>query len=188
MAIRTRQLMAVEEYFEWEQRQEHKHEYIDGVVIEMPGVSNKHSLITINITLALGNAIDRSRFTMHTSEMRLQVSPTRYVYSDLALVRGASDFADSSEYNLMNPVFVVEITSPTSLARDRQEKLEYYFSVPSIEAYLIVDQHRICAELHTRGENGWLSEEFAEPTDVISLTMLGCELPLDQIYRDVVFE
>ncbi|MDE2854959.1 MAG: Uma2 family endonuclease [Chloroflexota bacterium] len=188
MAIQTRTAMSVDEYFEWEQLQERKHEYIDGVVIEMPGVSNKHSLITTNLIYLFVAALDRLRYTLHMSELRVQISPTRYVYPDLTLVRGASNFADPSEYNLMNPFFVVEVTSPTSMDRDRQEKLEYYYEVPSIDAYLIVDQHRLFAELHTRGESGWLSEEFADPTDVISLKMLECELPLDQVYRDIVFE
>ena len=186
MAIQTRQIMAVEEYFEWEQRQERKHEYIDGVVIEMPGVSNRHSLITTNIIYLFVAGLDRSRYTMHLSELRVQINPTRFVYSDLTVVRGASKFADRSQYNLMNPFFVVEITSPTSISRDRQEKLEYYFSVPTIEACIIVDQHRVCAELYTRGDAGWTRQAYTELDDVISLALLDCELPLDQVYRDVV--
>ena len=68
--------MAVEEYFEWEQRQVHKHEYIDGVVhIEMPGVSNRHSLITTNLIYLVVAALDRSQYTMHLSELRIQISP-----------------------------------------------------------------------------------------------------------------
>ena len=139
--------MSVDEYFEWELLQERKHEYIDGEVIEMPGVSNKHSLITTNLIYLLVAALDRLLYTLHTSELRVQISPTRYVYPDLMLVRGVADFADPGEYNLMNPFFVVEVTSPTSITRDRREKLEYYSSLPSIEACLIVDQHRPNAEL-----------------------------------------
>ena len=188
MATQIKHAMTVEDYFVWELRQERKHEYIDGEVIEMPGVSNKHSLVAMNIILTLGNVVDRSRFTFHTAEMRVRISPTRFVYPDVTIVRGASSFADPSEYNLMNPVFVAEVTSPTSITRDRREKLEYYFSLPSIEAYLIVDQHRVFAELHTRGESDWRLQVFTEPTDVISLVMLECELPLDQVYRGIVFE
>ena len=188
MAINRSPVMTVEDYFKWELLQERKHEYIDGVVIEMPGVSNKHSVITINITLALGSVVDRSRFTLHSTEMRVEIDPTRYVYPDLTLVRGASNFADASEYNLMNPFVVVEVTSPTSITRDRRDKLEYYYSVPSIEACLIVDQHRYKAELYERGDSGWRRRDFAEPGDIIPLAMLDCELPLAEIYRDIEFE
>ena len=83
---------------------------------------------------------------------------------------------------------MLEVTSPSSEDRDRLDKLEYYYDVPSIEAYLIVDQDRVFAELHTRGQAGWQRQNFTELDDVISLTMLDCELPLDQVYRDIVFE
>ncbi len=188
MVINRSPVMTVEDYFEWELNQERKHEYIDGVVIEMPGVSNNHSLITTNLIYLFVAALDRSRYTMHTSELRLQVSPTRYVYPDLTFVRGASDFADPGEYNLMNPVFVIEVTSPTSEDRDRLEKLGHYYDVPSIEAYLIVDQHRVCAELRTRGDASWQSQVYTEMKNVISLAMLDCELPLDQVYLGIDFE
>ncbi len=188
MAINRPPVMTVEDYFEWELKQERKHEYIDGVVIEMPGVSNKHSLITTNLIYLFVAALDRSRYTMHTSELRLQVSSTRYVYPDLTLVRGTSDFADPSEYNLMNPVFVVEVTSPSSEDRDRLEKLGHYYDVPTIEAYLIVDQRRVCAELYTRGDSSWRRQIYTELNDVISLAMLDCELSLDQVYLGIAFE
>lgn len=188
MAINRSAVMTVEDYFEWELLQERKHEYIDGVVYETPAICDTHDAITVNIIYQFVAALDRSRYTMHTSGLRLQVSPTCYVYPDLILVRGASAFADRGEYNLMNPVFVLEVTSPTSEDRDRLEKLGYYYDVPSIEAYLIVDQHRVCAELHTRGEAGWQCQVYTELDDVISLALLGCELPLDQVYRGVDFE
>ena len=110
------------------------------------------------------------------------------MYPDLTLVRGASRFADPAEYNLMNPFFVVEVTSPSSEDRDRLDKMDYYYDVPSIEAYLIVDQHRVFAELHTRENSGWQRQAFTELDDVISLAMLNCELPLAEIYRGIKFE
>ena len=188
MVINRSPVMTVEDYFEWELKQERKHEYIDGVVYEMPGVSNKHSLITTNLIYLFVAALDRARYTMHMSELRLQISPTRYVYPDLSLVRGASNFADPGEYNLMNPCFVLEVTSPSSATRDRGEKLEYYLSLPSIEAYLIVDQDRVFAELYTRSDTGWQRQAFAEMDDVISLATLNCDLPLAEIYRGIAFE
>ena len=188
MAINRSPVMTVEDYFEWELNQERKHEFIDGVVYEMPGVSDTHDAITINIIYLFISCLDRSRYTMHTSQLRLQISPSRYVYPDLTIVRGRSAASDVSEYNLINPYVVLEVTSPSSEDRDRLEKLDYYYDVPSIEAYLIVDQRRVCAELYTRGDSGWQRQAFTELDDVISLAMLDCELPLDQVYLGIAFD
>ena len=188
MAINRPPVMTVEDYFEWELNQERKHEYIDGVVIEMPGVSDTHDAITVNIIYLFISCLDRLRFNLRTAELRVQVSPSRYVYPDLTIVRGRPVFADASQYNLTNPYVVLEVTSPTSKDRDRLEKLDYYYDVPSIEAYLIVDQHRVCAELYTRGDSGWQRQVYTELDDVISVAMLNCELPLEQVYLGIAFE
>ena len=180
--------MTVEDYFEWELWQERKHEYLDGAVYEMPEVSFDHDIIVRNLIYIFVSCLDRARFNFHTAELRVQASRSRYVYPDLTIVRGRSAASDVSRYNLVNPYVVVEVTSPSSIDRDRVDKLGYYFEASSIEACLIVDQHRQSAVLYTRGDTGWHRQAFAETGDVIPLTMLDCQLPLAEIYRGIEFE
>ena len=89
---------------------------------------------------------------------------------------------------LLNPVVVAEVTSPSSIEYDRGEKREFYFDVPSIQAYLIVDQHRVCAELCTRAEGGWQTQSFTSVDEVVPLDALNCDLPLSQVYRGISFD
>ncbi len=183
MAIQTKQMMTVADYLEWEERQEIKHEYIDGEIIEMTGGTLKHTRIKTNIGGMLYALLDFSIYVLCNSDLRVRVSPTRYVYPDFSVVRGEPRMEDEEELTLLNPVLVVEVISPSSETRDRVDKREYYFDVPSIEAYLIVDQERVRAELYTRADNGWRLQEFSSLDDVIPLTMLNCDLPLAQVYR-----
>ena len=193
MAINRSPVMTVEDYFEWELQQERKHEYIDGVVYEMPGVSDKHDAITVNIMYP-SRELSRpfARFNLHTcrtATVQISLEPLCLPRPQhCKRGRPMPMLLTRSEYNLINPCVVLEVTSPSSIDRDRQEKLEYYFEVPSIEACLIVDQHRVCAELYTRGNAGWQRQAFTEMDDVISLAMLDCELPLDQVYLGIAFE
>ena len=187
MAIQTKLVMSPADYLEWEMEQELKHEYIDGEIIEMTGGTGKHSRIPINIILALGSAIDLSEFVIHSANMRVRVSPSRYVYPDFSVVRGESIYEDERELTLLNPVFVVEVTSPSSQIRDRVDKVDYYQAVSSIEAYLIVEQDRLRVDLYTRADEGWNMRLFTKSDEVISLPMLDCELPLAQVYRGIDF-
>ena len=187
MAIQKERTMTVAEYLEWEARQEIKHEYIDGEIIAMTGGTGEHSMIIGNIQGFLWNLLNFPQYTVHTSDMRVKFSPSRYVYPDLSVVRGESIY-DESRLNLLNPVFVVEVTSPSSAIRDRLDKLDSYFAVPSIEAYLIVEQDRPRADLYTRSEDGWHLRAFNQAEDVIPLPMLQCDLPLEQVYRGIVFD
>ncbi len=183
MAIQTKQMMTVADYLAWEERQEFKHEYIDGEIIEMTGGTLKHTRIKTNIGGTLYALLDFSIYVLCNSDMRVRVSPTRYVYPDFSVVRGEPRMEDEKELSLLNPVFVVEVISPSSETRDRVDKLDFYFDVPSIEAYLIVDPDRLRAELFTRAEDGWRLRLFTSADDVIPLTMLNCDLPLAQVYR-----
>ncbi len=187
MAIQTSSKMTVADYIAWEAGNELKHEFIDGEVIEMTGGTGKHSKIAANIIFAIYGRVDFSNYAVHTSDMRIRVSETRYVYPDVSAVRGEEVYEDESELTLLNPVLVVEVTSPSSVSNDRIDKLGLYLVVPSIEAYLIVDQDRIRADLYTRADDGWLLRVFSRPDDVIPLATLDCQLPLAQVYRGIAF-
>ena len=95
---------------------------------------------------------------------------------------------ESNTRLLLNPLILVEVTSPTSINYDRGAKLEYYLDVPSLQAYLVVDQHRALVELYTRSESGWHMQSFANLEDELPLEALGCSLPLREIYQNIVFE
>ena len=189
MAIQTKPPMTVADYLEWEKGEELKHEYIDGEIIEMTGGTRNHSRIMTNVTIAIGRQLDDSDCKLLSSEMRIKISESRYVYPDLSAVCGTERLEDEeSELTLLNPVFVVEVTSPSSTVYARVDKLDFYSDVPSIIAYLIVDQDRIRADLYTRTDEGWHVRVFNSLDDVIALESLDCELPLAQVYRGIVFE
>ena len=104
MAIQTRRTMTVAEYLEWEERQEIKHEFIDGEIIEMSGGTGNHSKIMVNINAATFNQIDLSNCFVHSSEMRIRVGDNRYVYPGLSVLCGEEDYEDESEVTLLNPM------------------------------------------------------------------------------------
>ena len=182
--VQERRLTAAE-YLAWEERQELKHEYIDGEVIQMPGGTGKHSRIKVNSTIALGARVDRASFVIFNSDLRIKVGETRYVYPDLSVVRGRERYEFENELTLLNPILVVEVTSPTSYMYDRVDKLGFYLDVPSIAAYLIVEQERMRVDLCTRADSGWHVRVFDQPDDVIPLAALECELPLAEVYSGI---
>ncbi len=108
----------------------------------------------MNIALALGGLVNVLEYVFHSSNMRIRIDANRYGYPDLSLVRVPEVYEDHRELALLNPIFVLEVTSPSSLMRDRVEKPDLYFAATSIEAYLIVDQDRPRADLYARTRAG----------------------------------
>ena len=183
MAIEIQQL-TVEQYLALEAESEIRHEYIDGEIFPMTGGTLRHDQITINLTLSLGAQLIDSNCRLHTSHMRVGVSPTRYLYPDLSAVCGEAE-TDDGTTTLLNPIFVVEVTSPSSIERDRVNKVELYGAVSSIQGYLILDQERVYAQWHTRSESGWHLRQFSDLSDEFELEPLGCALRLAEVYRGV---
>lgn len=188
MAVETPVRLSVEEYLAWEENNFEKHEYIDGEVRCMAGATSKHNRIMMNLAVGIGRQLDDSDCYLLSSEMRVQATETRFVYPDLSAVCGEEEFARDNEIELLNPILVIEVTSPSSIDIDRVEKRGSYFEVPSVQAYLIIDQHRICAELSLRSAAGWQTTVYEQQDDVVPLAVLDCTLPLSQVYRGIQFE
>jgi len=182
-------VLTVEEYFAIEAvENERRYEYIDGELFDMTGGTNNHSVIKLNIAIELGRQLRESGSdcSLRNSDMRVKVSATRYVYPDLSAVRGRPLLEDNNT-TLLNPILMVEVTSPSSRSYDRDSKREFYSSIPTVQAYLIVDQHRVAVDLHTRMGQRWLWQTYDDRQDVVHLEALGCELPMSEIYRGVIF-
>ncbi len=188
MVVEAPVRLTVEEYLAWEEKNFEKHEYIDGEVRCMAGATSNHNRIMMNLAVGIGRQLDDSDCFLLSSEMRVQASETRFVYPDLSAVCGEGAFARDNEMELLNPILVIEVTSPSSMDIDRGEKRDFYFGVSSIQAYLIIDQHRACAELSIRSEVNWQTTTFEKPDDVVPLDVLNCKLPLAQVYRGISFE
>ena len=116
--------------------------------------------------------------------MRISVSPTRYLYADLSIVRGEPEL-DEGAINLFNPTLVAEVISPTTANRDRGFKRDLYQSIPSLQVYLVIDQFKAQLEVDSRQEVGWQTQEFAGLDAIVPLPALDCELPLAEIYAGI---
>ena len=179
--------MSVAEYLAFEETSEIKHEYIDGEAYPMTGGTLYHAEIMMNAGIALGNRLRDTNCRVLSSAMRVGINPTRYVYPDVSIVCG-EPVTEYKTMTLLNPTLVVEVTSPSTISSDRVIKREYYESVDSMQAYLVIDQHRVMVELYTRADGGWLLRRFSDLDAEIPLAYLDCELPLAEIYRGIQFE
>ncbi len=177
----------VKQYFALEEFTRTRFEYLDGQIYVMTGGTNNHSAIKMNAAVEIGRQIRESQCSLRNSDMRVKVGDRRYIYPDLSAVCGPARLDDNNT-TLLNPVLVVEVLSPSAVAYDRSAKLDFYRSIPSVRAYLIIDQHQIHVELHSRTAGGWHWQTFSDIHDVVPLEALAGRLPLSEIYRGITIE
>lgn len=119
---------------------------------------------------------------MLATDVKLRAGSDRIYYPDIMAACGA---AASVELIVDAPSLVVEVTSPSTRATDRREKLEAYMRLSSLRSYLIVEQRRRHVLVYTRaGDGDWTRDEIAGDGDV-TIDVLDTVLSLDDIYEDV---
>ena len=187
-SVAAQTLVTPEEYLVFERKAEFKSEFFNGEIIEMPGASNAHNLITVNTINGIYNQVVEQGCRVYGSDMRVGTSPvTSYLYPDVTVVCDEPHFEDDVFDTLINPLVLVEVLSPSTEARDRGEKFAYYRQLESVQEYILISQDRVRVEHYLRQGEKWVFEELREFTDVLRIVSIACELPLQHIYRLVEF-
>jgi len=178
----------VEEYLAYDEESDIRHEFIDGEIYAMSGGTDNHTLITTNISGMLWQATKSSKCRARVGEMRIKINDDTYFYPDITVTCGGSKYEDDNHTMLLNPTVIIEVTSKSSETFDKGLKSELYRSLDSVQAYLVIDQHRVFAQLSTRQDDGWFLREFKQIEQSIPLKAINVDLPLRDVYLDVTFD
>jgi Uma2 family endonuclease len=179
-----------EEYLAFEWSSELRHEYLNGRVRELPATGSDHNLMETNILGILHPQLRERDYSIFLVQMRVKVEATGlYTYPDLVVVAGKTNFADDQYYNLLNPTIAIEVITPETESYERGEKFQHYRTIPSLQAYVLVSSHKPSAEYYERQpDNRWLVTYVSALDSVLNLDVIGCELPLYEVYRQITFD
>lgn len=177
--------MSIEEYLDLDRRSSGtRYEYIDGYVRMLAGGTPDHAKIAANVIGVLYGVLEGSTCGVYTSDVRVCLSETRYVYPDIAVSCDARD--QEQEEMIQYPCLIVEVLSPSTEAYDRGRKLAYYRQCPSIREYVLVDSQRQTVEVFRREKNTFWTYHAFGPGDEVELASLSVRFPLVKLYRNVV--
>jgi Uma2 family endonuclease len=176
------------EYLEFERRAEYKHEYIDGQIHAMAGATRSHVRIVTNLSWRLSEQLEDGPCEVFGTDMRVRIRDgAAYVYPDLVVACGDVQFDDAQLDTLLNPTVVVEVLSSTTELKDRGRKFELYRRLPTLREYVLVSQDRVLIECYVRSGEDWILSELDSLEQTLTLSSIGCSVPLAQIYARVEF-
>ena len=179
-------LFTPEEYIASERKAMVKSEYLKGQIIAMSGASLAHTRITTDIVTELNIQLRGGNCEVITNDMRVKTGPKgAYFYPDVIAFCGDPQFEDNVFDTLLNPILVIEVLSPSTEMYDRGEKFSHYQELASLREYILVSQDRIRVEQYRLLKTQWVETEYRRYEDVLPLVSIGCELPLQDIYRRV---
>ena len=153
--------MTVDEFISWcETQPKGRYELHDGVVVSMSPERTQHLRIKAEVLFVLRQAIRKAGLPCEALPDGATVRiDDRTAYEPDALVYCGPRLPDDA-LEVPEPVIVVEVLSPSTQGNDHGRKLADYFSVASVQHYLIVDPARPLVVHHARQDDGSLRTTF----------------------------
>jgi Uma2 family endonuclease len=190
IATVAKTFVTLEEYRAIAEVSEERYEYCNGDMIVMSGGTATHSAIAINILVYLGFLLRDTDFRLYNSDLRVWIPEYHCgTYTDLMVVNHEPEFNDDRLDEILNPLLIVEVLSPSTEAYDRGDKFRKYRSIPSFYEYLVVSQTEPYVEQYFKLEKSdhWQLKTYDQLNQIITLESLNVQLPLQEIYRRVDF-
>lgn len=178
--------MTEAEYLAFEEEAIGKHEFDDGYVYSLHGLTGatiRHNRLSLRIFQSMGPAAQRGGCEAFALDIRVRFRRNdrlRYYYPDALVACGD---LDPNSMWVEQPLVVVEVTSNRTERFDRREKLEAYQSIPSLREYLIVSHRESRIDAYTRDSELRGFEHITYTTGAIWLPALDVALELDEVFR-----
>ncbi len=173
--------MRVAEFLRWDAGTDTRSELVAGQPVAMAPPSGRHAEIATNILMALNSRLTRPCRALSGAGVARDLEDDECRIPDVFIT-----CERMPEHVFASPRLVVEVLSRSTEKEDRTAKLDFYKSLPSVEAILLVWQDRRRVQLHVREEPRWPAQDFAGAATTL-LCEFGVELTLDKICAGIDF-
>ncbi len=185
-----RHYFSLDEYFALEHAGDTRYEYWDGEIVCMSGGSRQHVQISGNAFFQLRLKLREGACQAFTAEQPIK-TPTLppYRYPDASVACGELKYENMRGIDvLLNPVVIVEVLSPTSAARDYEDKFTAYQAIETFSEYLLIAQDAPRVAHYTRQPGGsWERRDVIGLDAMLKLASIDCALKTRDLYEGVTF-
>jgi Uma2 family endonuclease len=177
--------MRVADFLAWAlaHRGDGRFELVDGKIVAMAGDRVRHNRAKKRAANELDRAISAAGVGCETFIDGVGVATDDFSVRLPDVVMHCGEI-DPEAMLADNPVILVEVVSPTSEERDVTTKLREYFSIPSVQHYLIIyDQRRYV--IHYRRLDGDRLETSFVTSGELRLDPPGLQLAVAALFPEI---
>ena len=177
----------IEEYLWLARNRLVKHEYVDGTVYALAGVTRAQSRIVINAGALLNMALVDSPCRVFNSDIKVRIGTRIFRYADLAVTCDSRDdgYDQEDEDYISFPTVILETLSTSTRREDRSTKFEEYRTIPTFREYVLSEPDRMVGHVYRRQDDGSWSFTTYEAADEVPLESLAVRLPVAALYHKV---
>jgi Uma2 family endonuclease len=179
--------LTIEEYLEFEQTSEEKHEYYKGEIFAMSGSKVPHNTIAMNLSGILVQKLKGKSCRPYNSDQRIYIPQNSlFTHPDISIICGKAETKDNDDWNILNPTVIIEVLSKSTRDYDMGGKFALYRDIPSLKEYILVDSESLNVYAFRINENGhWELQEYKQIENVLPIEAVELFIPLAEIYDGV---
>ena len=186
IAVPNSPKISVDEYFEWEAKQEVRYEYINGEVSAMADGTINHSAIATNLIALLRPHVRGRNCRVLGSDAKVGISKNgEFFYPDLLVT--CDDRDRNSAKAVFYPTLIIEVLSSSTEAYNRGDKFARYRQLNSLCEYVLVSSERVDVEAFRLNERGKWELTPHGDGDLVQLASIDFECAIAAIYEDIEF-
>jgi Uma2 family endonuclease len=189
--MRKPKVYTFEQYLRREEKSAEKHEFYNGKIIKMPGGTDIHSEMGMNIGTAIKLAVRPLpiKYRVYNSDLKIRVeSLDSGIYPDALVICQEPEYWQGRRDVIVNPLLIVEVLSPSTQAYDRKAKFELYKELPSFQEYVLINSDTYSVETRFREEPDlWRIRTETNIDNMVSLRSLGVSISMTDIYENIDF-
>jgi Uma2 family endonuclease len=173
-------MISVAAYLENEKVADLKSEYVNGRRIPLVGASRLHDQLCMRLARLLQHQLAGSPYRLFRPTVKVHIQGAgdeRFYYPDLQI--GAAPGREYPDF-LDAPRLILEVLSPTSAQRDREEKVPAYCRIAGLEELVLIAHDAPRIEVWRRAQ-AWVPQVVIG-TDPLRLLSIAAEIPLDALY------
>lgn len=176
-----------EQYLDFEEKADCKHEYRDGKIIPMTGGTTNHNKIAGNFYSYLRFHLKGQNYETYIGDVRLWIEQYRlYTYPDIMVIKDQPTYEGKGTTTVMNPCLIGEVLSKFTQNYDQGDKFRFYRSLPTFKEYILMAQdQRLIMHYTKTPENHWLLQEYEKEKDIIQFKSVPLEIKLTDFYEGV---
>ncbi len=151
--------------------------------------SKKHKIILSNLNRRLNRATDENLFRIHIDGCELYLAVFKKYRKPDAIVTNKEKEQYNENNQLLNPLVIIEILSPSTAEIDQNDKLREYLSIESLQEYILIWQDQTLIKYYTKEksgkENAVFMQQYGKMQDILRFESLQVAIEVEKIYEGV---
>lgn len=174
----TCEFVNIEEFIEWENQQDTKHELLEGQIIGMTGGTFAHARLIARLVTRLSNHLDQTPCVVLASDFKVQAADDVF-YPDVLVTCARQE---NEDLFCKAPKLIIEVLSNSTSRKDRFKKRLAYQQIDSLEEYVLVAQEIRHVEIYRRAEDWRAAIHISGQVELHSVQF---SLDIDELYASI---